>query len=653
MRVLALCTAAAVAAGLVAVTAAPASAVADVGVELPMTNVRDVLVDDAHGHVLLVGGGSNGIVVRTLEGAAVTTIDGQFGATSMVASADGSTVYVALSAADAISAIDTATLTEKARYATGASTCPTSLAFAGTQLWFGYGCSAGSGNIGLLDLAAETPAVALGKAPDTLHLYSAPLLAGSPADAAHLLAAVTGLSPATLHSLAVSGTTIATNVSRQVGSDVADMSVSPDGKDVITASGSPYEHPRYHVADLANAGVYTTDAYPNAVTQSAAGYVAAGISGAYEPDVYVFSAGGTLRRKYELDGCCASNAIHYLLGGTLAFSADGARLYATSRTSTYTAGQPDRIWLHVLHDPTKAPSAITLTKPASAKVRVAYTLTGSLTSTLAIPAGAVLKVQRASTYGTVNLPSVTTGSGGSFSIPDKVGKRGTYTYTVSWAGDADHAATAKSIGLRVLGLTPSLTVTTDKTAYDYRQSARVVAHLGTTSTNRSLAITAKPLDVSARGVVSGKVDSSGYLRGSYALTWRTTFTAAFAGDDVYEPRRVSVTVRVHPRVTQALSGYYGTSNGYRLYRTSKDPVITTTVAPAVYGCVTMVAQRYDGGSWTTIPADACIGAVDGRAVATLAGSPPAGTRYRIRSTYQANSYLLSKGTAYQYLRFTT
>lgn len=56
----------------------------------------------------------------------------------MAESADESTLYVALPDADAISVIDTATLTETRSISTGADTEPESLALAGGRLFFGY-----------------------------------------------------------------------------------------------------------------------------------------------------------------------------------------------------------------------------------------------------------------------------------------------------------------------------------------------------------------------------------------------------------------------------------------------------------------------------------------------------------------------------------
>ncbi|MFI0486565.1 YncE family protein [Actinomadura sp. 9N215] len=111
-----------VATGLVALTAglglvaAAVSASAAGGGPLPLPVFADIVVDDAHKRVFITGGAStNAVVVADYSGHVRKTIDGRHGASGMVPSADGKTLYVALAAGDAISAIDTKTLKETAR----------------------------------------------------------------------------------------------------------------------------------------------------------------------------------------------------------------------------------------------------------------------------------------------------------------------------------------------------------------------------------------------------------------------------------------------------------------------------------------------------------------------------------------------------------
>lgn len=629
---------------------APAPAVAaDAVVGLGITAFRDVLVDDAHGHVFVTGGGSNGIVVRDLAGGAVTTITNQPGASRMALADDGSRLYVALSQGDAVSAIDTTTLTEVARYATGASTCPASVAVTSGKVWFGYGCSGGTGNLGVVDVSAEPPTVALAQLA-TSSFYGAPLLQSAPAKQGTLVAAETGLSPSTVRLLDVSGSTPSVVASTQPGSNLQDLAISADGARVITASGSPYHHPAYSTTDLSADGVYGgSNPYPNAVALAGNGLVAAGVNGIYDPDVHVYRADGTLIRRYEVGGY--ANEGGGLNGGGLALSADGSRLYAVTGGDGPWGGA---VRLHVLQDPGKAASAISLTAPASARINVAHAVSGVLTSGVAIPAGRTLTVQRDSAYGVVTLPSVTTGADGSFVVNDKVTKRGVYGYRVTWAGDAEHAGATHRVLVKVLGLVPSLSITTGAGPYTYGAKPLVVAHLGTTK-SRTISIYAQPYGGTKTRLRTATVDSNGNLGAYWTMTRRTTFTAYFAGDDTYEPRSVAKVLYSRARLTAGLAGSYGTSGGYRLFRTSVDPVLYVTVAPHNGGaCMSYVAQVYSSGAWRTAATADCIRLdSSSQGAAYFSTNAPAGTRFRMRTVFRGTTLNAATTGTWFYGKFTT
>jgi hypothetical protein len=624
-------------AGLGVATAAPAAAVTDVVVTLPMATFTDILVDEPHGRVFLTGGGSTGIVVRNLDGGAVTTITNQPGAAEMALSPDGTTLYVALELGDAISAIDPVTLTEKARYATGASTCPESVAAIGTGLWFGYGCS--SGNIGYVDLSGQTPVVTLAKSPAGSYFSAPPRLATSPADPTRMVAGHWGYSPSYIRTLTINGTTLTEAAKREVGGNLQDFALSDDGTQVVVASGAPYYHPRYKVADLSADGVFgTNNPYPNAVAV-AGNYVAAGIDASYDDDIRIYQSDGVLVREYETGD-------HELKRHGLAFTPDGSRLFAVS--GDYWTGTQR---LHVLYDPTKATSTLTLTAP-SASINASFTVTGTLTSAGLGPEQTI-HVSRTSKHGTVSLPDVTTGLNGSFGITDLVTKRGAYTYTATFDGDASHGAATKSVVVNVAGKTPSLTIATNASTYSYRGTAVVTATLGTTDTNRTVTLTATPYNMGTATLKTGVVDAGGKISASYVVGRRTTFTAYFAGDDVYEPRTVSRTVTVKVSLSQRMSGHYGISGSYRLYRTSVDPVLTAAVTPNRSGaCMAFLVQRYSSGAWRTVASHGCLTLeYDSRVAAVFTGTPMTGYPYRIRSSYAGETYNAQTIGAWQYFKF--
>jgi YVTN family beta-propeller protein len=118
-----------ISAALATVTA-PAGADANVNLS-GLTKFAHLEVDSSH-LFFTSGSGSSSILVTNYAGTTVANITNEAGADGMALSADRTTLYVALSGADAISVINTATLTETARYATGASTCPHAVALAGS-----------------------------------------------------------------------------------------------------------------------------------------------------------------------------------------------------------------------------------------------------------------------------------------------------------------------------------------------------------------------------------------------------------------------------------------------------------------------------------------------------------------------------------------
>jgi hypothetical protein len=630
----------AVALGGLTVVTAPAASAADASVAVPMTSFRDVLVDSAHSHVFLTGGGSTGLVVRDLAGGAVTVVSNQPGASGLALSADGTRLYVGLDQGDAISAIDTTTLTEAARYPTGTSTCPSSIAVSGTSVWFGYGCPSGgsSAGIGVLDLSGETPAVTLAKATGFSGRPTV-VMAGT-----HLVAGESGISSWDLRSYPADGTTLGTAVTRRIDGFLNDLAATPDGADVVVACGSPYYHPRYRVSDLAADGVYgTNNPYPNAAATTA-GFVAAGLQASYDSDVNIYTDGGTLFRSYDF------GSYTLLQAGGLAFGADGT-VYAV--TGNY---YESTLRLRVLREATKYATSMTLTKPATAKINTAFSLTGSLTAAGggAIPAGAVVHVSRSSTYGTATRPNVTTDANGGFAITDTVAKRGTYTYTVTYDGDATHTSAQRSLAFAVTGLIPTLTISTNSSWYRYRQTATVTAHLGGTHTNRTLQLKVTPYGAAPVGLKTGVVDGNGYLSASYAVTRRTTFSAVFGGDDIWEPRTVTRTVTAYAYVGSSLGGYYTTSGAYRVYHTSADPVVYASVAPSHAGqCMSFLLQQYYSSAWHNVLSNSCI-ALDSssRTAAVITGSPGAGTIGRVRATFPGDAYNLRTDGAWLYLKFT-
>lgn len=451
--------AAAIAAASVAtpacLAAAPASAdttPASTAVALPVAKYSHMLVDPVHRHIFVSSGtGYSSILVTDYSGNTVATISNEPGATGLALSSDGSTVYAALANGDAVSAISTSTLTETARYATGAGTQPAYVAYTSGKIWFGYG-GAGQGGIGSIDPGTSPATVTLKAAAG--FWYSAPMLAASANG--ELVAGETSQSPDQLASYDVSSGTAAVLApltymngtgGNAVASNMAALQITPDGKDVVVASGYPYYHQVFQVSDLSAAGEYPTTTYPDSVSIAADGTVAAGTDA--DNAVFVFAPGGSSPLNTYSFGAGTS---HWLPADGVAITPDGSELFAV--TATDDSG--DNPTLNIIADPEQALSTLSLAGPATATHGQTITLSGTLGGPASEVGGRTLTVTRfdpADPDG-VALPSVTTAADGSFSFTDTAPKApgqdtSTVTYQVSYAGDAHLTAATASASVTV------------------------------------------------------------------------------------------------------------------------------------------------------------------------------------------------------------
>ncbi|MCX4989593.1 MULTISPECIES: hypothetical protein [unclassified Streptomyces] len=397
---------------------------------LPVASVADVVVDSVHQRVFVSDRTGGKVVATDYSGNVVGTLGSLPEADGLELSADSQILYVAVAGSDEIAAIDTAALTESARYSTGSADAPVSLARAGGKLWFGYG-TAVNGNIGSLDLSGPEPVLAVAQDSGS-RWYYAPRLASNPAAPGVLAAGEPGISPAAVATYDISGPDAPKLMAQgQAGSNLRDLAVTPDGDQVVTASGSPYRHQVLSTTDLKEVGSYPTDAYPNAVDIAADGTVAAGIDGLYEPDVYIFKPGTTEPvRKYDF----ADTGSGTLVPDGLAWEPDGDHLFAvTGSGSTYR--------LNTLNAPTKAATTVTVSAPATVVPGKPLTVTGKVSGGDALPSGTSLTVTRtdAESPSGKALAPVTTGEDGSFSFTDTPSVEGDAKYTVSYAGDSGHA----------------------------------------------------------------------------------------------------------------------------------------------------------------------------------------------------------------------
>jgi hypothetical protein len=415
------------------------AAFADSTAVLPLPGYAHMLVDTAHQHLFFSqGADSTGIVVTDLSGAPLATIADEQGATGLVLSPDGHTVYAALADGDAISAIDAATLTETGRWSTGAGSAPVSVAVAGGRVWYGYTAD-GKGGIGSVDPSAAAPAAT--PQPATSHWSVAPLLTTG----GDVLAAEEpqqNLSHVATFDVS-SGTPSVEADTLVHGGTATGLQVTGDGTKVLLAAPQQPALQAYRSSDLsaASPSVYFiggVGSAPNAVAADTDGTIAvAGTSG-----VYLYAGSNTL----------AENRVTFPSGTTVApdglkWGSDGTTLYAVTRDSSgaYT--------LNVLSAPKLTDTQLSLEHPKYAVPTQQYTITGSLSTRGVLPAGAPLQVTRDGTA----LPDTTVGKDGTFAISDTQQDEGTYTYQVSYAGDATHRAATASLTTYVAKLPTTLT----------------------------------------------------------------------------------------------------------------------------------------------------------------------------------------------------
>ncbi|MCL6734670.1 hypothetical protein [Streptomyces neyagawaensis] len=612
-------------------------AVADTSTPLPVQSAGDIVVDGAHQRVFVSDPVGGKVVATDYAGNVVGTVASLPGAKGLELSPDSGTLYAAVPGDDSLVAIDTATVTEAKRYPTGEGTDPQYPAWAGGKLWFGYGAAA-QGNIGSLDLSGSDPVVTLKQAGGW---YTAPMLASTPGAPNTLAAGVEGVSPATVAVYDVSsGTATKTatgpNTNDYVASNLRDLALTPDGSHLVVASGAPYYQQVYRTSDLTPDGKYPTDAYPNAVDIAPDGTVAAGIDGMYEPDVWVYEPGTTsAEHVYDFTDTADGTGAGILVPGGLAFAPDESHLFAVVATSSGGYALRD------LDDTVPASTTLSVNAPATATRAKELTVTGKLTSDTAFAAGTTLTVTRTDLESPAGkaLAPVTVAADGTYAFKDTPPAGGAVTYTVSYAGDAQHTGASASDTVEVSRATSTLTLNKNGDVYAYGADVSFTAHLGTTYKNRTVEIWADPYgsDKPNKLVKSGTVNSSGNLSVTLDLTRDTKLTAKFAGDARYKP--VDATSRVYTKVSVSTtpSRHYKTnyawSHTYYYFRKSVDPLFTTRMTSYPGRKYRVEIQGYYEGAWHTTGKEYFALESGGVGAVELTGTPSTGVRFRIRSAY--------------------
>ncbi|MFJ6012502.1 Ig-like domain repeat protein [Streptomyces sp. NPDC092952] len=633
-------------------------AAADSSRTIPVSSVGDVVADGVHHRVFISDPVTGKVLATDYSGNVVGTIPSLPGVKGLELSADSGTLYAGVPGADAIAVIDTAALVESARYATGENTKPAYPALAGGKLWFGYG-AATEGNIGSVDLSGEEPVVALDQDPDRTW-YAAPTLASTPGAPNTLAAGIEGQSPVQIAVYDVaSGTAARTAQTRTDGSNLRDLALTPDGSQVVVASGYPYNHQSYKTSDLTPGIAYPSNSYPNAVDIAPDGTVAAGIDGIYSPDVYVYKQDSTKAiRTYDFPNTGNTSGADTLASAGLAWAPDNSRLFAVTENSYGVRS------LRVLTEAMKSPTTVTVKAPEKSALNKKLTVTGKAGSASPFPAGAKATVTRTDVESPKGkaLPAVALKSDGSFSFTDTPTAGGQVTYKVTYAGDATHSAGSGSAKVAVPRTVPSLTLNHNKALYSYGANVTFTAHLGKTYKNRTVELWADPFgaDKPNRLLKTGKVNSKGNLSAVIAMTRDTTVTAVFKGDGRYAGKTVKSTSYAKVKVSTSISKQYKTAKigntSYKYFHKKTDPVFTTSMTYYKNRAHKLSLQLNYQGKWYDAGSDYFKLGTNGKTIITLKGTHETGYRMRMRVSYingsSGDSVNSTTHSSWQYFYFT-
>jgi hypothetical protein len=259
-------------------------------------------------------------------------------------------------------------------------------------------------------------------------------------------------------------------------------------------------------------------------------------------------------------------------------------------------------------------AALKLSGPAQADIINPMRFTGAVTLKGGdVPVGSPITITRKFGKSTDKFTVHTTTTSGGYTFSQSVTGLGTYTYTAAYAGDSAlkiPAAAAVTHKVVTTKIKAPLTVT-GPTSYTYEPKIWVTAHLGSTYSNRTVAVYAQTAGSKTRKLIKrGRVNSNGNLIIADTTPYTTKFTAVFSGDAHYAGRSVTHTVTVMARVWLSMTGYYGSKKvsgtTYRLYHHNGQLVVTVRVGPNKYGqCAWVQAQEYYKGAWRTNENTSC------------------------------------------------
>ncbi|MFF0555576.1 Ig-like domain repeat protein [Streptomyces sp. NPDC004266] len=611
-------------AALVAGTAGRAAA--DSVVPLNVGSVGDMVVDGAHQRLFFSDTYNNRVVVTDFAGRFVRAVDNLPYVRDLDLSADSATLYAAVQNADKIVAIDTAQPGVTAEYPTGEGTKPSTVAAAGGRLWFGYGENWDS-ELGSVDLTTATPTVALALTTGA-DWSNPPTLRTDPAAPDTLVAADGTISSGPIVVYDTGSGTPVVRASAQRDGFVKDIEIAPDGKSVVAADRTT-SLTRLSLTDLSEQEHFPVSWNAEAVAVAPDGTVAGGTWDRDDVgDIFVFGGGSAAPPSVR-------DTKSWLPYGELAWAPDSTRLFAAVQES----GRSEYS-LRIYTAPKYHTTSVTVKAPATAPINKPLTVSGSLGSTLRLPAGTPLTVTR---YDAENpagkaLGTRTTAANGTFSFPDTPAAAGKVSYRVAYQGDARHADSSGTAVVSVAPFTTYLKLDQNRRTVDYGTNVTYTASLGWTHRNRVVEIWADPYGPEPKRLLKrGTVDSAGKLSVTLRMTRDTWVTADFAGDTRSGRAHVGSTVYTRAGLTTTLTRHYKWSKigtiWYQTYHQTADPLVTAWNNPYPGRSTKVELQVWYAGAWRSGGEDYVRLNSGGMAYIAFDGDGAAGIRARIRTAY--------------------
>ncbi|MEW2559240.1 YncE family protein [Streptomyces griseorubiginosus] len=585
-----------------------------------------LVVDDALRRVFVSDQADGRILATDYNGTLVARATGLGGATDLTVSDDGTTLYAALAGSHEIVALDATDLKVKARYPVATDTGPRYVAFAAGKVWFTYG-DQWDGDLGSVDPAVDpasgTDPVQLAQFPSqgtSIGVWGQALLDTDPLRPGVLAVGETGISTDSMAVLDVSdgtpGLTAWYQGDYSLNSGISDIDLVA-GADQVLVNGT--DRDAYANGSFSKAGAYPAGQGADVGRSGLIAQVAGTKIAIYRPNAT------RPLRTYSTGSRPAAD---------VAWAGDSSRVFAlVAGSGGYT--------LKALTGPTLNVPTLTINAPATATRAKSLTVTGKLSATVPLPAGARLSVTRTdleSPNGKA-LPGVTVKADGTYSFTNTPPAGSKVKYTVTYAGDAGHAAVSASDTVDVSRAATSLSLNNNGKLYNYGTDVKFTAHLGKTYKNRSVSIYADPFgsDRGKKLIRTANVNADGNVTAVVDMTRDTTVTAVFTGDSRYKPKTVKSTAYARVKVSSTVSKHYkkakiGSTSYYWFHKTTS-PVITTTMTYYPGRQQRLDLEVYYAGAWRSSDSQYFSLGTNGKSAVSLGAPGESGLKARIRPVY--------------------